>query len=229
MRRGQLLRIRAAAVATFTGLAVLASAAPSLAATAPRILPAKLSLSPAGANFIAQWEGFVATPYNDPGGNCTVGYGHLIHLGNCTSAERARKPITVQAGKTQLRKDANTKFVPAIRRGIPKTPLHQYEFDALVSWAYNVGTSYITGTSSVRSALQAHPPRYTEIPTDLQKYVYSGSTKLCGLYQRRVSESHLWSTGSYAILHPSCPFGFNPSLKANAPARLAAAHTANAG
>lgn len=222
-----MLRIRAAVVATLTGLAVLTSASPSLATATPRKLPAKLSLSAAGTSFIAQWEGFVATPYNDPGGNCTVGYGHLIHQNNCTAAERARPAITPAQGQALLRKDVNTAFVPAIRRGIPKTPLHQYEFDALVDWAYNVGTAYITGTSSVRSALQAHPPRYSEIPTDLQKYVYSGPNKLCGLYQRRVSESHLWTTGSYAVQYPTCPFGFNPSLNANVPAQLAA--TTNAG
>jgi lysozyme len=222
-------RIRAAAVATIAALTVLTVAAPSLAATTPRTLPAKLSLSAAGTNFIAQWEGFIATPYNDPGGNCTVGYGHLIHLNNCTPAERARKAITPTQGKALLRKDVNQKFVPGIRQGIPKTPLHQYEFDALVDWAYNVGTGYITGTSSVRSALQAKPPRYTEIPTDLQKYVYSGSTKLCGLYQRRMSESHLWTSGSYAILHPSCPVGYSPGLQANMRATPTAMTTAHVG
>jgi lysozyme len=210
-------RIRAALVATCLGLATLLAASPSLAAGVTRKPPGALSLSAAGLSFIAQWEGFVPQPYDDPGDNCTVGYGHLIHYHACTKAEQTRKKITEAQGRALLLKDVNATFVPGIRRGIPNTPLRPNEFDALVDWAYNVGTSYITGTSSVRSALLAHPPRYSKIPADLQKYVYSGPNKICGLYQRRVSESHLWTTGSYALLRPACPFGFNPSLNAHLP------------
>jgi hypothetical protein len=44
--------------------------------------PAK-TLSAQGVDFIKGWEGFRGALYNDPVGHCTVGYGTLVHRGNC--------------------------------------------------------------------------------------------------------------------------------------------------
>lgn len=35
-------------------------------------------------------EGYRTKPYNDHQGNCTVGIGHLIHLGPCTEKDRSK-------------------------------------------------------------------------------------------------------------------------------------------
>ena len=173
-------------------------------------LPAKLTLSTSGAAFIAGWEGFRGAPYNDATNNCTIGYGHLIHRGPCTATDTQNwGAITVQQGQALLQSDANSRFVPALRAGIPATPLTQAQFDALIDWIYNVGSAYITGSSAIRTALRASPPQYSAIPPDLMAYVNSNNQKLCGLYRRRVSDGNLWSTGSYVRLSPACPPGYN--------------------
>ena len=41
------------------------------------------ALSSDGVELIKQFEGFRANLYNDPVGHCTVGYGTLVHRGNC--------------------------------------------------------------------------------------------------------------------------------------------------
>src|SRR3990172_5712579 len=50
--------------------------------------------SDAGLVFVAKWEGVVNQLYNDDWkplatseGNCTIGVGHLVHLGPCTYAD----------------------------------------------------------------------------------------------------------------------------------------------
>jgi GH24 family phage-related lysozyme (muramidase) len=173
--------------------------------------PANLTLSQSGAAFIASFEGFSAAPYNAyaPVRSCTIGYGHVIHAGACTGADlRTWGSITTRQGQALLQSDVDRTLVPALRAGIPATPLTQPQFDALVDWIYNEGPAYITLRSSVRSALRASPPDYASVPAGLMRYVKAAGTRVCGLYRRRVSEVHLWSTGSYARLSPACPPGY---------------------
>jgi GH24 family phage-related lysozyme (muramidase) len=179
-------------------------------ASSGRKLPASLNLSAKGVSYIARFEGFVARPYNDAGGNCTIGYGHLISTNPCTAADRTRwGTITTTRGKELLRSDAN-RFVRGLRTSLASTPLHQYEFDALVSFAYNIGLGGF-GTSSVRKDLVAKPPKYGSVPGHMKLWVKSNGTVLCGLYKRRVNEGRLFSTGSYTLTTPACPSS-SPSM-----------------
>lgn len=168
--------------------------------------PKDLDLSAAGLEYILTWEGFRATPYDDATGNCTIGSGHLIHRGVCTDADRLQwGTITRDQARFIAYVDIESRIVPAIRTGIPSTPLFQHQFDTLVDWLYNVGPAYITGQSSVRTALLALPPRYGDVPFALLAYVYSGKSKMCGLYRRRIGDATLWNTASYASNHAACP------------------------
>ena len=49
----------------------------------------KRKLSAAGVRLIAGFEGFRSDLYNDAAGHCTIGYGHLVHTGNCDGSESA--------------------------------------------------------------------------------------------------------------------------------------------
>ena len=40
--------------------------------------------------FVADFEGFVSCPYADPAGHATIGYGHLLHYGPPTRADRRK-------------------------------------------------------------------------------------------------------------------------------------------
>src|SRR6266567_6084978 len=72
-------------------------AAPALAQTADSAAPdaiaaSRQSLSERGLSFIERHEGFVDHLYNDANGNCTIGYGHLLHHGGCNASDRAHYP-----------------------------------------------------------------------------------------------------------------------------------------
>jgi lysozyme len=217
--------------ATAQGASVVPVAVPAQAPPSGPQLPASLTLSSAGAAFIASFEGFGATPYDAPYPvrDCVIGYGHVIHSGLCTSADfETWGRITAQQGQALLQSDIDATFVPAIRAGIPATPLTQPEFDALVDWVYNEGPVYIAVRSSVRSALRATPPHYSSVAQDLMRYVFASGRKLCGLYRRRVSEVDLWSTGSYARLSPACPPGYE-SLPASPGREISVSRETSAG
>jgi GH24 family phage-related lysozyme (muramidase) len=171
-----------------------------------RLLPSQLAVSPAGLKFIADLEGFVATPKGDPGGNCTIGYGHKIRDGGCLSSDYADwGTITTSQGYSLLSKDAAIR-VSQVRSSIPSTPLKQSEFDAIVSFVYNVGIGRVGvsgfNNSKVREDLVATPPQYTAVPAHLLNWA-GGS---CGLYKRRVNEGELFSRADYGIEAVSCPF-----------------------
>lgn len=79
--------------------------------------------------------------YDDGGrpgrGNCTWGVGTLAHRGPCTENERKKKvePAAVEATFASKVAEAER----AVCRNIPNQQLDQAQFDALVSFAYNVG------------------------------------------------------------------------------------------
>lgn len=193
-----LLALLVAAVVLVTGLPA-ASAAGST-----RVPVGKLGFSAKGAAFVATFEGFVPTAYDDPGGNCTIGFGYLIHLGGCTATDRAHwGTISRSRGLTLLRSDA-AYAASGIRARLAGTALSQGEFDALVSFVYNIGLGGFD-SSSVKRDLVSRPPLYGAVPDHLKLWVYSGGQFLCGLYRRRVNEGHLFRTGLYGISTPACP------------------------
>lgn len=88
-----------------------------------------MNLSDQGAAFIGSHEGLRLEPYNDPF-HCTIGIGHLIHKGTCTSADFAQyKGFTEQQAFDLFRSDSR-KAIDAVAAAV-KVPLTQNQFDAL--------------------------------------------------------------------------------------------------
>lgn len=104
----------------------------------------RVNVSDQGLRFIADCEGAVKRGdrhvlYNDPVGHCTIGYGHLVHLGNCNGSEpeEFKRGLTEDEAIALKRQDAR-RFVGAINR-LVTVPLTQNQFDALVSLVFNIG------------------------------------------------------------------------------------------
>jgi GH24 family phage-related lysozyme (muramidase) len=154
-----------------------------------------MRLSRKGAKFIGTYEGYVGKPYNDPVGHCTVGYGHLLHLGACTSADFSRYGSGLDAAEALrlLRRDAQDAAGSVRRLGISFT---QPQFDALVSFTFNLGGGW-TSSSGLLRALQAGD--LGSVPRELSRWVYAGSPPrvLPGLVTRRRAEGRLFSEGVY--------------------------------
>ena len=70
-------------------------------------------------------------------------------------------------------------------------PLHQHEFDALVSYAYNPGGGWRATTRLVN----AHKPR--EAAVELSRHIYSKGQRVASLVVRREAESRMLLYGEY--------------------------------
>jgi lysozyme len=96
-----------------------------------------MHISAAGLTELRLREGAVMHYYNDLANHCTFGVGTLVHHGPCTP-EELQRPVTEQEVNTQLAVRVNS-AERAVRVGVPDVQLAQAQFDALVSFVYNVG------------------------------------------------------------------------------------------
>ncbi len=153
------------------------------------------TVSEAGLQFIAKHEGLRLNLYNDPAGHCTIGVGHLVHLGNCNGSEPAefRSGISEQRAYELLRSDANT-AVQAVKN-LVQVPLNQAQFDALTSFTFNLGAGNLQQSDLLE---RLNNGEYDAVPAELNRWVYGGGVVLPGLVARRQAEGKLFSTGAYA-------------------------------
>lgn len=144
-----------------------------------------MNISDAGLKFIASWEGLVNRLYDDAAGHCTIGVGHLVHLGNCDGRPEEQpflNGLTDDECYALMRKDAQ-RFVDKVNREIA-IPLTQNQFDALVDFAYNLGDLL-----TVAPVVNAHG----DICGEIKKYTHAGGRVLQGLVRRRQAECDLWN------------------------------------
>ena len=112
----------------------------------------------------------------------TIGYGHSA--GDVKAGMR----ITAEKAEELLRCDLY--IVEKFVNGIPKVRT-QGQFDALVSFAYNVGVGKLKASTLLKKIMHDAPTE--EIQREFMKWVYSGGKKLDGLVRRRTWEAERWT------------------------------------
>lgn len=141
-----------------------------------------------GLALIKSFEGFYSKPYLDPVGIPTIGYGVIkypngkrVTMKDPAITEKQASDILAQLLEQTYEKDVN-KHV--------KTTLNQNQFDALVSFTYNLGGTNLS-TSTLLRKVNANPCDPT-IDAEFAKWVNAGGKKLNGLVRRRKAESDLY-------------------------------------
>ena len=150
-----------------------------------------MRVSAHGIAMIKSHEGLRLMAYPDPGTGgepWTIGYGH-------TGNVRPGIAISEEQAEDLLREDL-MKFEVAVEELLP-IDLSQSEFDALVSFAFNVG-SYALKTSTLRKRLLAGEPRCQVYQEELKRWNKGGSGVLPGLVRRRQEEADLACLGYLA-------------------------------
>jgi lysozyme len=94
-------------------------------------------MSEAGLTALRQREGIAFRYYNDQANNCTFGIGALVHIGPCTG-EELKRPVNEQQVNAQLALHIQT-AERAVCRRVNQQQLTQAQYDALVSFVFNVG------------------------------------------------------------------------------------------
>ncbi len=144
--------------------------------------------SPNGITLIKKFEGLSLEPYLCPANYLTIGYGHVI---NDPEKDELGRGINKIKAEELLVSDLR-KFEDAISRLI-KVRLSQNQFDALISFAYNLGAAALQ-RSTLRQKVnhEEHEQAVLEFP----KWVYCNGFKLKGLQYRRLAEARLYSQKS---------------------------------
>lgn len=144
------------------------------------------STSAQGLAIIKKHEGLRLSSYLCPAGVPTIGYGNTrypdgrkVILGEKLSSEKEA---------TQLLLASLQSFEAAVNRHL--TNLNQCQFDALVSFTYNVGTgAFIKSTLLKKAKVNPADP---SILDEFQKWVRGGGKVLPGLVTRRREEANLY-------------------------------------
>lgn len=98
-----------------------------------------LRMSEDGLTALRNRERVIMRYYNDAANNCTFGISTLVHHGPCTD-EEFQRPVTITDVNAQLTRHIRH-AESAVRRRVTQTQLTQQQFDALVSFTYNVGAN----------------------------------------------------------------------------------------
>ena len=136
---------------------------------------------------IKHHEGVRNKPYKCPAGLWTVGVGHLIGDGR-TLPEEWNKTFTQEEIDAILKRDLN-RFELGVCKMLPSVQLKQCEFDALVSFSFNLGLGTFQ-RSTIRQAL-LRGDKETAMES-LVKYCKAGGKILKGLQNRRLDERKLF-------------------------------------
>ena len=126
-------------------------------------------------------------PYKCPAGLWTVGVGHLIGDGKSLPTDWNRT-FTTEEIDGLLKRDLR-RFELGVCRMLPKMSFRQYEFDALVSFCFNLGLGCFQ-RSTIRQAL-LRGDKKTAMES-LVKYCRAGGKILKGLQNRRLDERVLF-------------------------------------
>jgi lysozyme len=144
-------------------------------------------LSQKGLDLIKQFEGLSLTPYLCPANIVTIGYGNTYYPSG-QKIKLTDPPITQIVAEALLKHSLSTyeKAVDSFCRD----DISQSQFDALVSFAYNLGTGALQKSTLIKK-VNANPKDVT-IADEFMKWNKANGKVLAGLTKRRQAEANLY-------------------------------------
>ena len=142
-----------------------------------------MKISEYGLNIIKKYEGFSTIPYFCPARKLTIGYGHVI-------VSRETFPlsgISTEIAENLLKQDVSIAEM-AINH-LVAIKLLQNQFDALVSFVYNVGGKAFEKSTLLRLL---NENKQELAAAELSKWIFAGGAVQNGLISRRAEEKQLF-------------------------------------
>lgn len=141
----------------------------------------KMQVSDELLNFLADHEGFSATPYRGVDSqNLTVGFGHVIGPGESYTS------ITRPQALSLMRQDVQ-RYANSVNKEFGSCGLSQNQFDALVSFSYNLGANIWSETPKLTSDIKNGASAQT-LREDFGRCSNCNGQFVQGLYNRRMDE-----------------------------------------
>jgi len=148
-----------------------------------------MQISDKGIALIKHHEGVRLKPYQDCVKLWTIGVGHLIGDGKSLPPEW-NKVFTMEEVDGILRKDL-ARFEQGVSKFCP-VQLTQGEFDALISFSFNLGLGVLQRSTLRQKILRNDKKGAAE---EFTKYVRAGGKIIKGLVTRRNDEKQLFLGG----------------------------------
>jgi lysozyme len=137
---------------------------------------------------IGEFEGLRLTAYRDVVGVLTIGYGHTgkdVFAGQQITKAEADRLLSADLKRFE---DAVEKLTPTDQ---------QHKFDALVSFAYNLGEGSLRG-----STLRKHhnAGNHSNAALEFARWNKAGGKPLAGLTRRRAREAAVYASADYGTV-----------------------------
>ena len=149
-----------------------------------------------GKKQIIAWEGFEPRVYSDAAGKLTIGVGHLL-----TPSELSSGKIWIEGAPVRYADGLSASQIlellgqdlegaeAAVNNGV-EVELSQNQFDALVSFCFNVGAAAFRASTLLKLLNRG---QYDDVPAQLRRWVHCRGEVVQGLIRRRQHEIALWS------------------------------------
>jgi len=148
-----------------------------------------MKISQEGIALIKVFEGCKLESYLCAAGVWTIGYGH-------TKMVEEGQEITQEEADNILLNDLEI-YEEAVLKAV-EVPLHQHQFDALVSWTFNLGGANLNASTMLKVINKGE---YEDVPAQIKRWNKAGGKVLQGLIRRREAEALLfdgkdWENGT---------------------------------
>lgn len=145
----------------------------------------EMHVSPSGVDLICNFEGLRLKAYDDGVGVWTIGYGTTKY----PNGIRVKKgdTCTLDQAKAYMQNDLKA-FEQTVNSAV-KVPVSQNQFDALVSLAYNIGSTAFKNSTLVKRLNEGN---YKAAANQFDVWVNAGGKRMQGLVNRRAAERTLF-------------------------------------
>ena len=146
-----------------------------------------MRISQKGIELIKRFEGFASSPYLCSAGVPTIGYGSTYYEDG-TKVKLSDSSISEERAESLFKKVVNH-YELAVD-SIVRNDITQNQFDALVSFAYNVGVTNFKNSTLIKK-VNANP-NDPDITKQFMRWIRAGGKVIKGLINRRRVEAQLY-------------------------------------
>ena len=145
----------------------------------------EMHVNPSGIDLICNFEGLRLNAYDDGVGVWTIGFGTTKY----PNGIRVKKgdTCTLDQAKAYMQNDLKA-FEQTVNSAV-KVPVNQNQFDALVSLAYNIGSTAFKNSTLVKRLNEGD---YKAAANQFDVWVNAGGKRMQGLVNRRTAEKALF-------------------------------------
>ena len=139
-----------------------------------------MKISKEGINLIKKFEGCKLESYKCAAGVWTIGYGSTKGISENMQISQERADMLLLEDLENFEQIVNDSV---------NVDLKQNEFDALVSWTFNLGGGNLQSSTMLKVL---NNKKYDEVPFQLKRWNKAGGKVLQGLIRRREAEALLF-------------------------------------